>query len=417
MLKERLAKFETFKNISTLLSGSVMAQLILLAATPVLTRIYSPADFGVLAIFIALLSIIGVIANGRYELAITQAETQQDCQALVVLAVIFSVFIACLSCVLVLLFEAKILDIVGNNAVQGWLYVLPISIVLMGVFQSFNYWNIRDKKYSNISIAKVNQSFSNVAANFSLAKIQIPGFGLLIGYLFGQIVLVLGLIYRTSKSVKRLNITGTMLKKVALRYIKFPLYSMPGALLNSAALQLPIFFISRFYDAASVGFFHFIIRIIGGPLSLISFSISQVFLQKLSSNSPESIAKFIGNALLFLTIVAIAFVSILYFFGEPLIVYVFGPDWQVAGEYVKVLVFSLGIRFIVSPLSVILTLDRFLHIGVLWQLYSFLSVLFVSIATAHLPIMDFLMYFVLQDILSYCLYLVLIIFASKKYKG
>ena len=227
MLKERLAKFETFKNISTLLSGSVMAQLILLAATPVLTRIYSPADFGVLAIFIALLSIIGVIANGRYELAITQAETQQDCQALVVLAVIFSVFIACLSCVLVLLFEAKILDIVGNNAVQGWLYVLPISIVLMGVFQSFNYWNIRDKKYANISIAKVNQSFSNVAANFSLAKIQIPGFGLLIGYLFGQIVLVLGLIYRTSKSVKRLNITGTMLKKVALRYIKFPLYSMP----------------------------------------------------------------------------------------------------------------------------------------------------------------------------------------------
>lgn len=414
MLKDKFGQFESLKNISVLLSGSVFAQLILLAATPVLTRIYSPSDFGILAIFIALLSIIGVIANGRYELAITQAESEEDCKALVTLAIIFSIFIAFLSFILVILFESQILDYLGNSEIQRWLYILPLSILLMGIFQSLNYWNNRDKRYANISIAKINQSISNVGANLTLSKIQIPGFGLLMGFIFGQIILVLSLIYKTRYSIQKLNVSVLTIKKVANRYIKFPLYSMPGALFNSLALQLPVLFIARMYDASSVGFFHFVTRIIGGPLSLISFSISQIFLQKLSADSPEDISNFIKNALISLTSFAILFITILYFFGEPIIIFIFGTEWAVAGAYAQILVFSLGIRFIVSPLSVILALDRFLHIGVSWQLYSFFSVLVVSLATSHLPIIDFLKFFVLQDILSYSLYLWLIISASRK---
>lgn len=262
MFKSKLSKLESLKNISVLLSGSVFAQLILLAATPVLTRIYSPSDFGILAIFIALVSIIGIIANGRYEIAITQAESEDDSLALVVLAIIFSVFIAVLSFVLVIIFESKILDYFSGNDIKRWLYLLPLSVLLMGFFQSFNYWNNRQKKYTNISIAKINQSLSNVGANLTLYKVQIPGYGLLMGFIFGQIILAISLIYKTKLSLHKFRVKKEAIKKVALRYIKFPLYSMPGALFNSLALQLPVLFIARIYDSTSVGFFHFIIRII-----------------------------------------------------------------------------------------------------------------------------------------------------------
>ena len=97
-----------------------------------------------------------------------------------------------------------------------------------------------------------------------------------------------------------------------------------------------------------------------------------------------------------------------------LIKFIFGDEWGGAGVYAHILVFSIGVRFVVSPLSVVLALDKFIHIGVSWQLYSFFSVLIVSLATAHLPLVDFLKFFVLQDILSYSLYLWLILSASKK---
>ena len=58
------------KNIATLVTGTMIAQAIPIAISPILTRLYTPAEFGSFALYMSIVSILVVIATARYELAI-----------------------------------------------------------------------------------------------------------------------------------------------------------------------------------------------------------------------------------------------------------------------------------------------------------------------------------------------------------
>ena len=53
-----------------LVTGTTLAQIISVLASPLVTRLYGPEAYGLLALFNLITSIIGVIACMRYELAI-----------------------------------------------------------------------------------------------------------------------------------------------------------------------------------------------------------------------------------------------------------------------------------------------------------------------------------------------------------
>ena len=78
MLTKLKPKSEFTRNVLTLMTGTTIAQAIPIAISPILTRLYTPKDFGVLALFVAITSIFGSIANGRYELAIMLPKKDED---------------------------------------------------------------------------------------------------------------------------------------------------------------------------------------------------------------------------------------------------------------------------------------------------------------------------------------------------
>ncbi|MDP4274087.1 MAG: hypothetical protein Q8907_07400, partial [Bacteroidota bacterium] len=77
---------EFFRNIITLFSGNVVAQIIPLLAYPVLTRLYQPSDFGTLALFTSIVGILSVMATGRYELSVILPKRDEDAAGLLVLS-------------------------------------------------------------------------------------------------------------------------------------------------------------------------------------------------------------------------------------------------------------------------------------------------------------------------------------------
>ena len=56
-----------------LFSGTAAAQLANLASYPILARLYSPSDFGVFAMFVAVSAIPSAIACARFDLAVPTA--------------------------------------------------------------------------------------------------------------------------------------------------------------------------------------------------------------------------------------------------------------------------------------------------------------------------------------------------------
>jgi O-antigen/teichoic acid export membrane protein len=112
-------KSEFTRNVLTLMTGTTIAQAIPIAISPILTRIYTPEDFGIFALFIAISSIVGSIVNGRYELAIMLPKKDEDAINILVLGLIITSFISLLLLILIILFND---DLVIFNTGSSFFY-------------------------------------------------------------------------------------------------------------------------------------------------------------------------------------------------------------------------------------------------------------------------------------------------------
>ncbi|MAE10064.1 MAG: translocase, partial [Candidatus Marinimicrobia bacterium] len=134
-LKEILnLKSEFSKNVLTLVTGTTIAQAIPIAISPILTRIYTPEDFGVLALFISITTILGTIANGRYELAIVLPKRDNNALELTALSIIITMGFSLLLVILVILFHDPLLSYLNNDRFSFWLYLIPLSVLLFSLF-------------------------------------------------------------------------------------------------------------------------------------------------------------------------------------------------------------------------------------------------------------------------------------------
>jgi len=140
------------------MTGTTIAQAIPIAISPILTRIYTPEDFGVFALYMSIVSVIATIATGRYELAIMLPKKDEDAVNIVALSIIISFFVSFIAFLIVYIFNSQITNLLGSPEISNWIYFIPITVLLAGVYQSFNYWNNRKKKYRRLVTSIVMQS-------------------------------------------------------------------------------------------------------------------------------------------------------------------------------------------------------------------------------------------------------------------
>lgn len=138
-------KSEFSKNIITLMTGTTIAQAIPIAISPILTRIYTPEDFGIFAIYLAITSIIAVIATGRYEMAIMLPKEEKDVKSILKLIIILLSIVTFATFLIVFIFNDEITNLFENKEISNWLYFLPVSVFLVGIYQVYNYLLIREK--------------------------------------------------------------------------------------------------------------------------------------------------------------------------------------------------------------------------------------------------------------------------------
>ena len=186
MLKRFKPKSEFNRNILTLLTGTTIAQAIPIAISPILTRIYTPEDFGIFAIFLAITLIIGSIANGRYELAIMIPKKDEDAINIFALGFIIASSISFVLLVLVLIFKKYFSFLLGNEEIGVWLYFVPISVFFIGIFNLLNYFNNRKKNYKDISNANILKSIVAAIMQLSIGLIQQGATGLISGQIISQ---------------------------------------------------------------------------------------------------------------------------------------------------------------------------------------------------------------------------------------
>lgn len=343
------------KNILTLITGTTAAQIIPFAVSPVLTRLYSPDDFGVLALFFSICSILSVVAAGRYELSIVIPEKDDEAANIVALSIFVSLIFVLFLQIVFVVFNSGIASLLGNGSISVWLYFVPLVVFMMSLYNILRYFSIRIKDFKNVAVTRAVKSAAGAFIKLALGFAGFISGGLVTGEIisqfFGNTSLVRN-VYRRKELFS--GVTRAKMACEAKKYSDFPKFSLPGALSNSLSLNLNSFFLTSFFSLAVLGQYALVNKAVNVPLTLLGSSVSDAYFQRAARERNETgSAKnaFIQSAK-YLSLIAIPVFFVLFFFGNELFAFVFGESWRIAGSYAKILSFLVAVRLVAAPLSV-----------------------------------------------------------------
>lgn len=354
------ARETSFKgDVLRLVSGTTAAQGIALLSAPILTRLYAPEAFGMLAMFVSLAGILGGIACMRYEQAILLPKEDHDAANLFGASLLFSLLMGLLTLPAVLWGGRYFLHWVNMPELAPYLLLLPFMVLLHGMLLAFRYWNTRMKRYAVQSVSTVAGRLSAV-----ISKLSVGGFGhatggaLIASEIGGQVVVagVLGNgIARHTGAFLSKNVTWNGMCAGIRRYKRFPAYSSLSTLLNVASWQVPVVLLGVFFSPAVVGFYALGFRILQLPMHLIGSAIGQVFFQRAADAKRDgTLPALVEQTFQKLVVFSIWPMLILGLAGRHLYAWVFGSEWAEAGAYVEILAPWAFFWLVTSPLSTLI---------------------------------------------------------------
>lgn len=344
------------KNVGILASGTAAAQIIPLAISPILTRIYQPEDFGVFALYFAIVSISGSIVTLRYEMAISLPDTQEKALAVSALSAVLCVILSIVSAVVIIATGSNLISFFEIEEFGTYLYFIPVGIALIGFTNTMTYLNLRFGAYRNVATSNLIRAISTGIFHIGIGLAKSGPLGLVLGSIAGGVTAVLTLYTSVRhRGHKWLEIKTADLTSVAKAYRDFPKYSMWAALANSASTHAVNILISVYASFASLGFYSLVTRTLGAPSATIGLSFGQVFHQQASEllRARGQITPLFDNTLLKLLSLSVVGFGFLFFVIEDVFAWVFGETWRSAGELARIMIPAFAIRFIASPLSVV----------------------------------------------------------------
>jgi O-antigen/teichoic acid export membrane protein len=371
-------------DVAKLAGGTTLAQILGVLIAPILARLYEPSAFGTAAVFASLVTVVGVVACLRYELAIMLPERDKDAANLLAVSLLAVVAISGLTTVLILVVPFPIVRLLKAPDLVGYMWLLPLVVLANGIFVALNYWNSRTKRFGRLSVAGVSRSLVSNGSQLALGIAGNAYAGALIGSrALGSAVtmIVLGVqTWRDDSEVLRRSISWQGMVAGFKRHRKFPLYSTWAALLNSISWQLPTFLLSAFFSSTVVGYYALGTRLLRMPMSLIGSAIAQVFFQRAAeANTAGNLAAVVESAFRRLVMIGIFPLLLLTLVGRDLFTVVFGNSWSEAGVYAQILSIWTFFWFISSPLSTLFSVLEKQEAGLVLNVIIFVT-RFVSLA-------------------------------------
>ncbi|MEN9334948.1 MAG: hypothetical protein RLY35_2128 [Bacteroidota bacterium] len=347
-------KSEFAKNMRTLMIGTILSQLVVVAFIPVLSRVFTPKDFTTLEQFTMILNILVVVITGKYEFAIMHPKEKEDARHILFLSMVLALIGSVLVAFFGLFFKSNIGEYYNNPEFGGLFWMLGPALFAFAVFNIISYWFSRQKKYAITSKSKIINSTISEPLKLGFAKLNMGSLSLVVGTTIGQILSAIYsfICYHENEPLGLKNISKERLKKNALRYKDYPTISIWGSILNRLAQWAHIGIFTQFYGLVAIAWMALSRRVVQAPLNIISGSYSQVFFQKISEMEDLlELKKQYYKALKQLSVFALSIIAIAFLIPDNTIGWIFGDAWQPALDYLRVLTIWYAINFVTSSLS------------------------------------------------------------------
>lgn len=340
------------RGVGMLAGGTAFGQGIVVLCSPLLTRLYTPEEFGILAIYTSILSLLTVVASLRYELAIPLPEDDETAANLLVLSILVAVLFSAAvggGCYLV---GAGMFSVPQSYlSALPYLWLLPLGVITAGAYNALSYWHTRRKEYAALSYTRMLQCCAQVLVQTGAGYGRFGSAGLIVGFVVGRFFGV-GTLWKKARLPQKCISAGLMVESLRA-YRHFPLYNSASALINVLGTQAPPLLISSYFSMEATGQFSLTMRVLGLPAALVGQAVAQLYYPTAAglAADADSARNFTENVATTLLVLCFPVFAFLVLFGPTLFVVIFGPKWASAGEYAQMLSPWLMFSFVSSPLS------------------------------------------------------------------
>jgi O-antigen/teichoic acid export membrane protein len=428
MLKDliEIIKKPFIKNVTIVAGGTGMAQIIVMAFSPIITRLYGPEAFGILGVFTASSAILITIGSLTYQIAIVLPKKDDDAKAIVVLSLIIAAIFSSVLAIVLILFRKPIISLLHLEAISSYILVIPVFIFFSACSNIAEQWIIRTgqfKKKARVGIVQaliISSTKSGIGLWYPAAVVLVSLTTL--GHMLYAFMLSWTRSIKKQTFFKLKNapwLTISQIKEVALRHRDFPLYRAPQALLGTITKQLPLIFIASFFGPVYAGFYTLGQRVIKNPSNLISDAVGKVFYPWISRsfNEGRNIRHIIIRITLGLGGIGIIPFGIIAILGPQIIGFIFGSEWVAAGEYARWLTIWIFFDFIRVPSShaiPVIGIQGFFLIYTVISTVIRLSTIFIMAIITQNDILTVASYCVVSSLMSLVLIFVTIVKCNNK---
>ncbi len=415
MLIKRIKNSEFARHVGVLATGSFLAQIIGLAASPILSRLYGPASYAALAMFMALVSAVLPAASGRFDIAVVVAKDDADSNGLLVLSIYAAGVISILMLIVFTIGQKPLMNFLHANSLGFWWLLTPLVLFLTATTTALRSYANRYRHYTLISKVLVTQALIGTILSIGFGIAWYKDDGQLIAALVSTLIGTVLLLYSYKRELTNLQWHPTQITwNLVSRYRQFPVFNATTSLIDGLTIALPVFFITKYFPEAVVGYFALLTRVASAPLSFIAQAISQVHIRKVAEQVHDRQNP--AGYLIQLTLILAGIVSIptfvLMLHGPLLFTWVFGAQWHKAGELLVILMPAFALRFVVSTVSGVFSSTGNNHLAAIWKITAFLCtfVMFWQLAD-KLLIEQLFLTMMVTDLILYSFYYYLILYA------
>ena len=374
----KLVSSSFLRNVITLSAGMGLASFISFCFLFILTRLFTPEEFGKWDVFMRIIQLVAILFTLRLEMTIVLPKDQKEATKVSLLSLVILSLLSFLSLIIFFLFHDYFNSLIGNPFDSWWLILIPLGGFFLGFYNILLNWNSRFENYKKISKSNVIHSF--VSSPLSAALYFLGALGLILGQIFARVIAVYFLIHNFFSEIKKIKFSEFLnsSKNLIKKYKSFPLFEIPQSLLQRFSNDIIFYFTAFAFGGATVGILSVSEKILAKPLNIISESFKVAFYQRLTIEKNKT--TFFLKSVLGMFFFGVFAVCLIYFIPVDAFKFLLGDnDWAKVGLYIKIISPLVLSRFIFVMASGAIAYRLKNHITLLWRiLYCVLLIILFS---------------------------------------
>lgn len=339
-------KFSFFQSVKKIFIGSSLERLILICFTPILTRVYSPEDFALFAIFSSFVAVFASIRCLNYQVLIV---TKDDNEIQEIINDTFKISFLLFFIYLIFSFFLKYLNYELFKKIESYSFLICVTIFISNISAIFHHIFIRYEEYRNLNLIRIINVIIFSLSALLISKLNIIKVnGIIISYFLGFLSSAIFCFYAYKKVFKFLNLNFLSIFKKIYKERDLTFYLSSSNFVNTLSNELPIFILSIYYGDKVLSFFSLVLRVVSVPVTIFSKSFGTVNFRHITNKikNNELIFFYLLKLVIGLLFITVPPILLCYLYAESIFSFVFGEQWSKAGEILNILSIAISLKFV-----------------------------------------------------------------------